>query len=513
MKQKKLFEKITEAQEIVTKDANFSLANALTLSTNNQLVFDFNPDEMHYYCRGSLYETVQVRLSSDVGITFEGGIVGVTVDGTRTNYIVGVDGAVQFTVLKGKSYVVSYPVHDGYAAPDDETFMAGIDMRTISKSYGDTEDSVSTSIVLEEQSDPYWTIGGNTGEVDAILAEDGSWVIDEVHKKRAKLSAANDLVFEDGTAWSGTYGNAFRHIVQSYFSVKENGEGKSVLRCSRRKISEHRFPDMWMGKFKGNVHDGKLWSQPNVAATGNMTITDFFNAAQAQGSDYGIKSYFDQKYFVALHLLKFGTPSVEINERVPDNIGGGLRNTAGAYWNFNTGAAASLGDGTGEVALTDGSTNKQNKLFGVEAPTGQQDEFIQNIYAKDNMFYIYKGNQLSNTISDGHKDFLRSCEHIQGSGQYIKTMQLGEYFDILPKTVGSSSTEDWTDGFWASINGVFAVLFGGGSDNDSVCGLGFSTSDVGWTLVRAFTGSRLAFRGNIEDYEVVSGAEMEALQG
>jgi hypothetical protein len=83
-------------------------------------------------------------------------------------------------------------------------------------------------------------------------------------------------------------------------------------------------------------------------------------------------------------------------------------------------------------------------------------------------------------------------------------MKLGEFFDIIPLTVGGGATNRWADGHWSSAAGEI-WLFGGDANNGSICGLSASDalgvfSDAGSSL-----GARLAFYGSLK---IVSGAQL-----
>jgi len=81
------------------------------------------------------------------------------------------------------------------------------------------------------------------------------------------------------------------------------------------------------------------------------------------------------------------------------------------------------------------------------------------------------------------EDYTDSLDNIKYSRMYstlpttngnIKSLQLGEYADIIPKTVGGSATTYMCDYYWQNSN-LNTLLVGGGVTNDSTAGLaGFS---------------------------------------
>lgn len=90
-------------------------------------------------------------------------------------------------------------------------------------------------------------------------------------------------------------------------------------------------------------------------------------------------------------------------------------------------------------------------------------------------------------------------------------MALGDNFDLVAiNASGGSATTYWCDGCWASAAGQL-LLVGGGSSLGSIAGLACSASDHAFSRASAYLGARLAFRGNIADYEQVRGSELAAL--
>jgi hypothetical protein len=86
-------------------------------------------------------------------------------------------------------------------------------------------------------------------------------------------------------------------------------------------------------------------------------------------------------------------------------------------------------------------------------------------------------------------------------------MELGAYWDMLPKAVGGSAATYYCDGYWASTSGE--LLFAGGSaDYGSLCGLACVYSNSAFSNSNAAIGARLAFYGNPE---IVSGSELLAM--
>lgn len=76
----------------------------------------------------------------------------------------------------------------------------------------------------------------------------------------------------------------------------------------------------------------------------------------------------------------------------------------------------------------------------------------------------------------------------QSSG-WIKSMELGENADFVPKTIGGSATTYMCDYYWISSN-TNTLLVGGVANNGSHAGLGDFDAYFGVSLAYAYIGAR-----------------------
>lgn len=365
-------------------------------------------------------------------------------------------------------------------------------------------DEASRKIVLEESSNPKWTVEGDEYIIDMILNKYGTYVLDPVHGLYSRLDPDNHSQFVDGTPWDGSYGDAFRHFPKVYYKVEVNDLGKQVLYVSPYPISDKFFDETWIGTYKGYVVNGELHSRPGFNSTNGMTMTAFWQAAQKVGNNYGLVDYFDYQLYNALHLAKFGCANSDLT------MGTGI--ISGNTYNLTTGATAALGDGTGSMPHPQGG--KQCKLFGIEGLAGQAWEFRPNIRFEGVNCIVYKGNQVSNTIAEGDSDYVRTFQRdaaMNLNQSYVTKMRLGDYFDLIAVTGGGSSTTYWCDGSWSSSGGQL-LFVGGSSYHGSICGLSATLSNSGFSPSAAYFGARLAFKGDITKYTETSGAAIAAAQ-
>ena len=120
------------------------------------------------------------------------------------------------------------------------------------------------------------------------------------------------------------------------------------------------------------------------------------------------------------------------------------------------------------------------------------------------------GNLISNTVSKTDKAFSHSfeCAVQSASGAYIRSMQCGEHWDMIPQNVsGAGSKSYYCDGYWAATGGELLIV-GGSATSGAVCGLAYAHSNYAFSNSYTYFGARLAFFG---EPKIVSGAELEQL--
>lgn len=76
----------------------------------------------------------------------------------------------------------------------------------------------------------------------------------------------------------------------------------------------------------------------------------------------------------------------------------------------------------------------------------------------------------------------------QSSG-WIKSMELGENADFVPKTIGGGATTYMCDYYWISSS-TNTLLVGGLALNGSYAGLGYFLADRGVSLAYAYISAR-----------------------
>ena len=333
-----------------------------------------------------------------------------------------------------------------------------------------------------------------------VVDNQGSWVFDSSRMIKCRLSQTDHTKFADGTPWDGVTGDAFRKFGRMCYIVNTNENGETFAWGSDVDLAGenfHVFRENYVGCYKGHIDsNGKLRSIPRVVATGNKTMSEFFNAAQANNANYGLMDYHDHCKMLLMHYLYYGTADSGATMGIGLQDGGSNAD----YYNPTTGQCDSIGDGTGSAPYKSSGLN-QNCLWGVEALTGSQLEFRPGIRFDGVNAIVYEGNIVSNTALG--RTFKRD-EGLNLSGSYITKMSLGEYFDMIPVAGGGNASTYYCDGAWSSSSGKL-LFVGGYSGNGSLSGLSAANSDNGFGHANVFVGARLAFRGNPSDYTEISG--------
>lgn len=456
--------------------------------------------------------------SSDGSLDLSSIIIKVKDNTTKVTKDVNIDsvGTGIINIPLEHSYTIELPQIKNYITPDalySYTYIADRWIRTINityrHSYSDF-DSIAKYFILEKGL-PSVETGGPEAVLDRILEGGtlpGSYVIDEVNKKYAKLNPLNHMEFADGTAYTGLYGNCFRHLPAIYILKDSAHEGTGT----KYWISDKDFtgsdnetpyvlPESWIGIYKADVIDNKLTSRPGTISKGNVTIGNFQGYALNLGSNYGINDYKNWQKLCALFVAKYGTTNVDDTD-----AGTGLAESSSAnYYNISRGTTSNIGDTTGKVQYL--STGYyQCKLFGIEAPWGQQWEFLKGIYFKGSTAYVYNSNTYT-TDEAPERTFTRMTS---GQQTFISKLALGDYFDVMPTETQGSSATGYCDAM-RSASGEGPLLVGGSSSEGLYSGLFSSLAGSAFSFSSVDVGARLCFYGNIDEYTLVSGAELADL--
>lgn len=374
------------------------------------------------------------------------------------------------------------------------------------------------------QTSPEW---GRVGNLDMwaqykdttgryLLTQDG---------RLAKLSKTNSNYFADGTTVDETKGNIMFHAPRLYYLVKTDAvAGIPYLWLSLLPIGGHFIESPCFGAYKADVISDKLVSRSGRVPKGNLTISQFWAKARANGNDYGLACYDHRRLMMMLQLSEYGSPNCQ--DKIGYGVGGSVN---GDFWGaaskLTTGATKTLGDSCGSIpidALPDATAGKpasvnssRVSLFGIEDGWNWQHEMVQNIYfgKSENTgqtgkeVFIYEGNRMPTDAELTTKpagDY-RKLERINEES-YVSKMVLGEYFDLIAQsTTGGGSNNYWCDTFWRNFTTGQLCLFGGSANSGSSSGLACVASINAFSNANAVCGARLAYYGKTQ---YVNGADL-----
>lgn len=370
---------------------------------------------------------------------------------------------------------------------------------------------VQSVFTLEENSNPVFNVSG-VEVAKQYIEQMGRYalIIKNGTPYTAKLSKSDSTRFADGTLVSAfTNGAAdFETMVRvpdCYFK----GEEKTCRFGGLAPVPNgHKFASpRWVGAYEMYVDgSGMGHSRPDVAPAHSKTMTQFWNCAQATGTEFGLANYQFHCLINCLYQARYGN----LNSQA--TIGAGGQTSSWEAWrNVNMGLTRSLGDQTGKVLYNDETVGDQyeTSLFGFEGLWGKLWEFRPGIrfYMDDDVRHavIYDGNQVSNTATG------RDVYPVLSSagGQYATRMHLGEWWDMICQAVGGSDTTYYSDGYWAATTGELLIV-GAYAHHFARCGVSVSSSNAGFGHSYTDFGARLAFYGNPV---IVNGAELLALAG
>lgn len=360
---------------------------------------------------------------------------------------------------------------------------------------------VAWGTYLEYNTTTSWPQIGNMQMKELYYSQCGRYLVKN-DGTAAKLNPLNSAYFIDGTAVDHSKGHTMWYSPDLYYLVTTEG-GLPILWTSLIPIGGKKAPGMCIGAYKGNVTGGALLSKPNLVPTGSLSISQFWAAAQVNGKDWGLVSYEHRKKIVMQFLAEYGNTSIQAV------LGVGLDGTGSSYANsrdIQTGKTISLGDASGAVNTLDAvsATVQCISYRGLENLYGQVWEFAQGILSNNETVYIWEGNKMANDKPPVGVNYRTQTRLTSASSSYINTMKLGEFFDIIPLTVGGGASNRWADGHWSAVGGE-VWLFGGDAYRGSLCGLSASSASDVFSAAYTAGGARLAFYGSLK---IVSGAQL-----
>lgn len=374
----------------------------------------------------------------------------------------------------------------------------------------------------QTQSSTAWGVVGNEGLRSQYESQIGRYLV-TADGLAGKLSPTDSSVFADGTALDETKGNVMVIAPRLYYKVTQDAaSGVDYLWMSQLPIGGHYIGNcnndqhICLGAYMGSVVGSTLVSRSGLVPTGSKTISSFWDAAQGNGKHWGIEDYDHVRFLEMLALGHYGDTNVQA--KLGYGVGGSASvDVFSAAAKLTTGATSSLGDALAKIDIdsvvnpsdsTKYTTNSSRvSVFGVEDPYNWFWQMIQGVFCGSSAnssqtgreVFIYEGNRIPSTAelsshpAGAYRQTTRREAPSDTSG-FVKTMILGEYFDLWATEVGGGSTSYWADYEYINNTGQL-VLWGGYADHGSLAGLAFAYSRHAFSFAYSTFGARLAYYG------------------
>ena len=297
--------------------------------------------------------------------------------------------------------------------------------------------------------------------------------------------------------------------VDAYRGTVNDSKFRSVVNTSTdfRGGNNNSSYDTYLESDPFRTHLGK----PRTSASRAMFRTWARNAGKELLSYDQYKAIFYWNYVI--EYANFNSQAAYNAELTSDGYRqGGLGNGI-TTWDWNSwsnyngnnpltpcGYGNALGNGTGVIDLiipeytysTDSTgaskTFQMPRWRGFDNPFGDIWTNLDGIILNNYNLYIIQ-NKDDYTDSLTNLKYNRMYSDIPQSSGWIKSMELGENADFVPKTIGGSATTYMCDYYWISSN-TNTLLVGGVANNGSHAGLGDFDAYFGVSLAYAYIGAR-----------------------
>lgn len=368
--------------------------------------------------------------------------------------------------------------------------------------------------IKEYQSSTAWgPLLGNATMLAEYEAMSGRYMVSN-SGYAAKVNPSGSALFMDGTSVVEARGHMMFWAPRLYFLLKVDSQtGKTFIWRSPLPIGTHYIEAPCFGAYNGSMDGTKLVSRSGVAPAGDKTISQFWAAAQENGVNWGLTNVEHRKFMLLKGLSKYSDTNIQaqLGYGVCGSTNLDLWATAATLL---TGATRDMGDAYGKIDISvvnganTGVSCSRVNLGGIEDPYGWQWEMIQGCYfgssanssggQTGNEIFLYEGNRMPSAgeLTSVPSGKYRKLTRLTAEG-WIKSMLLGEYFDLFAKTTGGGNTSYWADYSYANATGQL-LLWGGSASYGSFCGLGFSHSYNGFSSSTASFGARLAYYGDLK---------------
>lgn len=227
-----------------------------------------------------------------------------------------------------------------------------------------------------------------------------------------------------------------------------------------------------IGAYEAYYSQSKLYSVSGYNSIQEDWHSNFKTYARSRGEGFTLVKWKHHCMMAMLYYTMYG------NTNCQDKIGKG----SDSYSKI-TGVTNSLGMND-TVAGGNGDSSSIN-FWGLENWWGNKSEFIDNIVVDARVWKV--------TEDDG---MVRQAGTGSSSDGWISMMQFGENIDLIPKGTRGSSTINFCDYYTQSSSDAIVVRRSSSHASTS-CGVAFVSADNDTNVNYLYSGTRLAFRGEI----------------
>lgn len=371
--------------------------------------------------------------------------------------------------------------------------------------YSKPQDNLISTIILNQNlTDPATMISGdvNGPAIQWIRNNSHNYLVKKTGEGIVAVCQLDDSTrnkYYDGSPadLTGAEGDVMMKL--PYFAYKAVEAEPDIWHISFAQKPVDNTWKVWEGNdmigcYESFADAEKVYSRSGVDSTGNISQQNYKIYARNRGDGYTIVRWEHQNIMAFLFYALYG------NTNSQDKIGRGVNS-----YTKTTGVTDTLGM-KDTVAGGNGDSNSIN-FFGLENWWGNKYEWIDNVVVNPS-----SGNgvwRVTDTVTGETRDIAGMAPN--NSWNWIKTVVIGEYLDIVVKEAGMSETTGYCDGQYLSTSASHVVAR---SCNNSYSDGGVAFVYVGHdsTFTYLFYCSRLAFRGVIREAESVESFKNIKLQ-
>lgn len=410
----------------------------------------------------------------------------VTIDGTVYTW----DGTtIRHKIAFDKSYTITADEKDGYMQPATLKYTASQVSRNIELIYAEL---VGTWIKINQNiTDPATMISGNVNGEHIRLIRNNS------HRYLGKYTAEGKMTicqldddesthYKDGSTaiLTGAEGDSFMKPPRFWYIARETSTDNWMIGFYYGKDAPGSDWNEWNGNVLIGVYEAystgsKVYSRSGVTSSGSISQTNFKDYARSRGKGFQLVDWQMHCVMALLYYAQYGHTNCQ------EKIGSGTDS-----YTKSCGQTDNLGM-EDTVAGVNGDTQSIN-FWGLENWWGNKYEWIDNVVVDT---LVWKVTETDGTVRVAGTGY--------SSDGYISKMLFGDKCDLIPTRSSGSSTSGFCD-YYSKTSAMARVVLRSCGYSNTVGGVACVSLDYDATSTSTSYGSRLAFRGQIEETESVA---------